>query len=716
MSDLSNYDNNSLKFSREKTFLDKSLGVRWFIGIVAVLLLAFFIHFREARVATLDLGGTASGYIVAQVDFQFFDEQATAILKQETVRDVAKIYRLNEQEIRQRFAEWEKALVTGEQWRPGAESLSFEEIYAATEALEKALSTVHFTDPRTLQKMRDVAFPLDNYFIFTPLQPQQPVRLPAQVWPTVAQLAQRSQPEVIEKAVAAVVNHFRPMLWQLTEDIPTHSALLSALRSRIPDKYTHVSAGSPIIDHGEKVTPRHVAMLQAMETALNERRNLSHPLTILGSVFLSFIIVALSTGYFRRCYPQVLYSNRRLFILVTIAAVTLLLAKATQFLLLASKSHLIEFVHYPLFTPLAALLLCNLLATGVATFVSVFLSVIMALSLAFDRQGFLYANLVAAMVIILANHSLRHRKQIFMLCAKAWLGSAAVIIALDFYYNTIWSFGAAADILGMSVFMLFTAILGIGLLPLLESSFGILTDSTLMEYLDPENELIRRLTIEAPGTYQHSVIVGNLAEAAAQAINANGLFCRVAALYHDIGKVVTPQYFIENQMSGIDMHQLLIPYESAQSILAHVSEGVALARKANIPEQIIDIIKEHHGTTLTWYFYYKQLESVGGDKSKVNEAEFRYAGPKPHSKEAGIIMIADSLEAAARSLEEVNEELVEGLANRLVKSKAEDGQFDECLLTLEELATVKQVIVHALVKIFLSSSHARIKYPSKEAE
>ena len=172
--------------------------------------------------------------------------------------------------------------------------------------------------------------------------------------------------------------------------------------------------------------------------------------------------------------------------------------------------------------------------------------------------------------------------------------------------------------------------------------------------------LLRRLTIDAPGTYQHSVVVGNLAEAAAAAIGANGLFCRVATLYHDIGKMVTPQYFTENQQGSMNIHQLLTPQESAQVIIAHVSEGVALARKAGLPEQFIDIIKEHHGTTLVYYFYRKQLEKVGGDKTLVDEKEFRYAGPKPSSKESAIIMIADSLEAASRSLEKMNEENLDG--------------------------------------------------------
>jgi putative nucleotidyltransferase with HDIG domain len=246
-------------------------------------------------------------------------------------------------------------------------------------------------------------------------------------------------------------------------------------------------------------------------------------------------------------------------------------------------------------------------------------------------------------------------------------------------------------------------------LPVFEACFRILTDITLMEYMDPNHELLRRLTIEAPGTYQHSLIMGNIAEAAANAISSNGLFCRVATLYHDIGKMSIAQYFTENQQPGVNIHQLLTPVESAQVIISHVSEGVALARKAGLPEQFIDIIKEHHGNGLVYFFYHKQLENVGGNRELANEKEFRYSGPKPRTKESVIIMIADSLEAASRSLDEVNEETLTRLVDQIVKEKMEDGQFDESLLTFEELGRVKK----AMVKSLLAIGHFRIKYPSR---
>jgi len=183
----------------------------------------------------------------------------------------------------------------------------------------------------------------------------------------------------------------------------------------------------------------------------------------------------------------------------------------------------------------------------------------------------------------------------------------------------------------------------------------------------------------------------------------------VATLYHDIGKLSIAQYFTENQQAGVNIHQLLTPVESAQVIMSHIREGVALARKAGLPEQFIDIIKEHHGTSLVYYFYHKQLESVHDNKDLVDEKEFRYPGPKPRTKESVIIMIADSVEAASRSLDEVNETTLTKLVDQLVREKMEDGQFDDSLLTFEELGRVKK----AIVKNLLSVGHFRVKYPAR---
>lgn len=710
-SELENY--NELKFSREQSFFDKSLAIRWLIGFVFVFILFIILHFREEKIEVLELGSIAPGYIVAQVDFDFFDEEATIILKQEAVKDIGKIFKVSEKEVHQRRIEFENFLIYNQDWRsaPALNNSSFEELYSTIDMFDKILLKVRFTDTRTLQIMKDLGILTPNYFIYTPNELSNNNKIPPKIWEEIGQVLNKEH-KLDPTAIDFVINFIKEKGWQFEEDIPAQQTLRKKLQSRVSDKYTHVSAGSRIIDQGEKVTSRHVAMMSAMKQAASEKRNLWHPITLLGSFILSLLLTVTSVAYFQVNYPQVMASNRKLFLLVTVITITFILAKGTELFLLSSKSNLMEAVRYPIFVPFAAILLCSLMHSGIATFVTGFLTIVLTIALTFDKQGFLILNLLTSLVAILSTRSLRKRKEIFVVGAKAWLCSLAVLISLQFYQDSLWSAAAFKDILSSAIFMLISSILVVGLLPLLESSFRVMTDVTLMEYMDPNNDLLRRLSIEAPGTYQHSIVVGNLAESAAAAIGANGLFCRVSTLYHDIGKIVTPQYFTENQQGEMNIHQLLTPSESAHVIIAHVSEGVALARRGGLPEQFIDIIKEHHGTTLAYYFYRKQLDLVGGDKSKVDEKEFRYAGPKPRSKESVIIMIADSLEAASRSLDKVNEESLTELANRLIKDKAEDGQFDQCLLTFEELAKVKTTLVKTLV----AYGHSRIKYPAKEAK
>lgn len=697
-----------LKFAREQGFFDRSPYIRIVIGLLFAFCMFLFLHFREVRVEVLELNSIAPSYIVTQVDFDFIDEEATAILKQESVRDIGKIYQISSKEIRQRRLEFDNFLLYNQDWHKYVKDSTFGEIYKGVDALEKALLLLRFTDPRTLQKMKDIGVSTDNYQIYTPPDLADPMVLPIHIWNSLKESVMSSS--IFQDGTRDLVfSFFQNRLWLIEEDIPAQRQLRRRIQGQVPDKLTHVGAGSRIIDQGERVTARHIAMLQAMKQALKESRNLWHPLTIAGGLILSLLLTGICVAYLSSTHPQVLQSNRKLFLIVTVVILTMLLAKGTEFFLLASKNNAIEIVRYPVFVAFAAILLCSLMNPSVATFASGFLTFLLTLSLSFEMQEFMIINIVAALVAILNTRSLRRRKEIFVVCGKAWLACVAVIFALNFSHNVAWSFSIVTDILSAAACMLLTAILVVGLLPLLESGFRVMTDVSLTEYMDPNNDLLRRLTIEAPGTYQHSVVVGNVAEAAAVAIGANGLFCRVATLYHDIGKIATPQYFTENQQGSMNIHQLLTPEESAEVIIAHVSEGVSLARKAGLPEQIIDVIKEHHGTTLVYYFYRKALERANGDVTKVDEKAFRYSGPKPRSKESAIIMIADTLEAASRALEKMNEESLNELASRLIREKAEDGQFDECKLTLEELAVVKATLVKTLVAF----GHARIKYPNR---
>jgi cyclic-di-AMP phosphodiesterase PgpH len=254
---------------------------------------------------------------------------------------------------------------------------------------------------------------------------------------------------------------------------------------------------------------------------------------------------------------------------------------------------------------------------------------------------------------------------------------------------------------------IFSAILTIGLLPVFEACFGILSSMKLIELSNPNHPLLRKILTEAPGTYHHSIMVANLAEAACEAIGANGLLARVACYYHDIGKTKRPQYFIENQIGG-NPHDHLSPQLSKNIILAHVSDGVAILKKHRMPKEIVDIAEQHHGTTLLKYFYHKALEQTG----YVSEEEFRYPGPKPQTKEAAIISIADSVEAAVRSLSNPSQEKIEKTVRSIIAERLQDNQLNECDITLRELEMVARSLCETLNGVF----HSRIEYPEIRKE
>lgn len=684
-------------------------GWRLIVGFICVICLALFLHFREVRIEVLELNATAGKYIVAQTDFEFPDYETTIILKQQAMQDVGKIFQIEDKQIREARYQLEETLIRQKDWRLAAPSSTFEEMYKAADELETHLLEARFTDPRTIQKIKELTLLESSYFDFLPEEADIPLLIPNEFWNQISQQVGHSS-AFRKESIDFVIRFFQEREWILTEDTALERSLRAQVSRTVREKWTRVQAGTRIIDQGEKINSRHLTMIQAMKQAISENRRLWDPLTIIASLLLSLIFVTISALYLRVSQPTFVRSLQQISLFVCIVILTLLFAKLTEYVLLMSTSSMIEAVRYPIVAPFATILICILLSPRTALFAATFLSIILSVSLAVDHSRFLVLNLVTSIMIIICTRNLRKRKEVFGVCMKSWLSSIPVLYAYALSENHFISYSLMNDIGSSFIFLMATAVVVVGLLPALESIFGVLTDMTLMEYMDPNNELLRRFAIEVPGTYQHSLVLGNLAENCAQTIGANGLFCRAATLYHDIGKLNNPQFYTENQQGAVNIHQLLTPVESAQVIIAHVADGEALARKAHLPQSFIDIIREHHGTTLVYYFYRKQLDLKGGRVDEVDESLFRYPGPKPRSKESGIIMICDSIEAASRSMEEINEQTLTELVDRLVGEKAEDGQFDDCQLTFEELGRVKR----ALVKTLLLTHHVRVKYPKKE--
>jgi len=251
-----------------------------------------------------------------------------------------------------------------------------------------------------------------------------------------------------------------------------------------------------------------------------------------------------------------------------------------------------------------------------------------------------------------------------------------------------------------------------GFLPIIEKVFGIATSMTLMDYSDANQPLLKKLAMEAPGTFSHSLLIGTIAEAAAEAIGANGLLCRVGAYYHDIGKINKPPYFVENQVDSVSRHEQLSPAMSQLVIVGHVKDGIEIAKEFGLPAILRQFIETHHGTTLIEYFYNEAKKQQDDKQAEVSESEFRYPGPKPRSKEAAIVMLADTIESAIRSLQELTPTRIEVVVHNMAMKRLQDGQFDECDLTLRELSRIEG----GISKSMSAHYHGRVAYPKAPDE
>jgi putative nucleotidyltransferase with HDIG domain len=251
-----------------------------------------------------------------------------------------------------------------------------------------------------------------------------------------------------------------------------------------------------------------------------------------------------------------------------------------------------------------------------------------------------------------------------------------------------------------------------GFLPLIEKVFNIATSMTLLDYSDANQPLLKKLAMEAPGTFSHSLLIGTIAEAAADSIGVNGLLCRVGAYYHDIGKINKPPYFIENQMGSASRHEQLSPAMSQLVIVGHVKDGIEIAKEYGLPGVLRQFVETHHGTTLIEYFYNEAKKQAEDKQVVVSESEFRYPGPKPRTKEAAIVMIADGSESAARSMSDLTPGRIDAIVHNMAVKRLQDGQFDDCDLTLRELSKIEGSIAKSLA----AHHHGRIAYPKAPDE
>jgi len=360
--------------------------------------------------------------------------------------------------------------------------------------------------------------------------------------------------------------------------------------------------------------------------------------------------------------------------------------------------------------PLAsiAMLVALLMGTNAAFITSMALSIYIGF-LAGGKLGLSFMLFVGSIVGICAVRGARKRSQIFIAGFAVSAVNVIAIIGIGLFHNmgkeAIFKEGLYGMINGI-----ISSFIVIGVLPVFEYTFSLITNITLLELSDLSNPILKDLTIKAPGTYHHSIIVGNLAEEACDSIGANSLLARVGAYYHDIGKTEKAEYFVENEMGTSSKHKKLAPSMSALIITNHTKDGVELAKKQKLNTAITDFITQHHGTSLIYYFYQRALEKVKSS-DELKEEEFRYPGPKPQTKEIAIVLLADSVEASSRILSDPTPARIRGLVQKIINNKFIDGQLTECPLTLSDLNKIAESFVRVLTGVF----HTRLEYPEAKS-
>jgi len=562
------------------------------------------------------------------------------------------------------------------------------------------------TEPQ-LTEMEPVVIDIVNRLMSDPVNDASAIRQQVPEWVNASTLTSNVTRGLVQEITRFVITPNR-----FYDEEATERARKEASEGTEPIYYEE---GDPIVRAGDLITEELYQQLQEMDLIQNSNNNL---LPRLGLVVLALLFAGAIHLFVRSSRIAIRTDNRMLSMMFLIYVLNIAAMK-----IIAIAQGLDASLAYLAPIAMGTMLITVLLDDQLAIISNVIFGVMASIifhpehEALFDfRYGFV--AIVVGFVAIFAIRRVSQRASVLRAGTLVSLFSAlsVIVIALIEHpempnYQEVLLTVAYAFTGG-----LLTAVLVIGLMPFFEVTFGILSPLKLVELSNPNHPLLRKLLTEAPGTYHHSVMVGNLAEAAAEAIGANGLLCRVGSFYHDLGKTRRPSYFIENQMHRENPHDSLDPSVSKAIIIAHAKDGVDILSDAKIPKPIRDIAEQHHGTTLLKYFYYKAMkqreEQAGGEPfDPIPEDEYRYPGPKAQTKEAAIVGVADSVEAAVRSLKNPTVEQVDSIVRKIIKDRLDDQQFHECDMTLKELDIIAKSMKETLLGVF----HSRIEYPGDAA-
>jgi putative nucleotidyltransferase with HDIG domain len=484
-------------------------------------------------------------------------------------------------------------------------------------------------------------------------------------------------------------------------DVEATERTLAIAESEIVPTEGIVRENEVIVRQGDRVTADIMRKLGSLKEQILQQSGgqiqwkaaLGHFLVTIASLLIFYL-------YLYLLRKSIFQDNAKL------TLITLLFLGVIAIYGVALRAALIDMYVVPV--AIVAILLTVMFDSRVALFGSLSLAFIGSHLLNYDFS-FTFATVFASTLGIFSVRDIRNRSQFFISASVVFSGYLLVLTADLLLQNTPTArFTDHVIFVGINSVLL---LLAYPALWIFERVFDVTTDLTLLELSDTNRPILKELSLKAPGTFNHVLQVANLSESAAASIGANALLTRVGALYHDIGKMVKPEYFVENQRGGVNPHDGLKPRMSALIIASHVKEGIEMARRIRLPQEVEDFIPMHHGTTRIEYFYQRALSQHKEGDPAVQESGFRYPGPRPHSKETSILMLADGIEAASRALENPSRKRLEGLIDSIVEARLEDGQLDNTNLTFRELNTIKESMLSVLTGIY----HVRVKYPEGES-
>ncbi len=726
------------KALEKSRFVKAIIGITGCVGVVCIILLGQ-VTYREKL--DLYVGQPAPNDVFADISFSFENKEETEKLGREAAEKVLPRYSFSAEKL----GECEQ--VIGEIFAMKAEAPEKEGTaeplaVAGKEGLKSSISVADL-DPRSVEVLKSAAEPAEaqkwiKTFFSYMAGPGAPSleeveievegieagqngeryrtalinvgRKKVEKWAAEAFPRDRRLREAVVKLLIFSCERSADYDEKLTAQVKEKEA------SQIKPVIGVVQPGSKFIEKGYEVTPQQMEIYSAY---LASREALNPPMLkmqqrlyrILGLALLVVLFLIVVRRYLENYQKELYKSNSGLFMLEIIVLGSLLLSRAITLIPFGTIQSTWNNIFYYLIVvsvPMAAILMTLLLNRTLALFFTVLIAIFIGIMKGLNLS-YMIVSSVGGIVAIYSTIGVRRRSRLIRAGATVALANTIAIGAIDAIGDVnIISTTIGLQLAGGFLSGLVSAFLAASFLPLFEYVFNIVTDISLLEMSDLNHPLLKKMFIEAPGTYHHSLMVGNLAEAAAEAVGANPLQVRVCAYFHDIGKLKKPEYFTENEAYGKSKHDELQPRMSGLIIVSHVKDGVDIAVKHKLNRKIIDAIREHHGGGLV-FFFYRRAEEAQEEREAVSQEDYRYPGPKPQSKETAILLLADAVEAASRSLTRPTPSRIKNLVREIINLRIMDGQLEECDLTFRDIHKIAERFEHILHGTF----HTRVKYPER---